>query len=1834
MHKLNVAEIRNPFKPHQITSSQIEFETGKSLADIYPRVVTNELVMAHNGKIVTQEDRASVFPKDGDYVTVVPLIHGGGNGGSKKVLRIVAMLAVMAVAPQMGALYGSFAGSALGIGTAGWTGIFMATGGMLVNAILPPPKAPSDSSKQTATYGIDGPKNTSAEGIPVPICYGKFRYGGNIINNYVINDGSTQWLYMLLNAGEGPIASIDQTTIEINDVGIGNFVDQATQVRLGDTVQQPIEWFASTISPKSVNQTLTESWITVPTNGVVDSVRLDFSAPGGLYDSSSGSAHAIVVPIEVQVRKLPSGSFAPLSVGSSVALYNNVDQWSQVPDTYDGEGQVLTWKTYVPNGSEVLVGNEWQINTITGAEGETTGFVVGTRIRVAAGSTTVVDITGNQSSPVRRSVFSEPLEEGEYEVRVRRTTPPVTGSSDGVVDTLIWTDLNEVINENVTYSNTALLGLKIRLSDQLNSIPKVTYMHGGKLVRAWNFNTSAWEPAVPTSNPAWVALDILTNSRYGGGSSLSRFDLEAWKDWARFCENPYGDNSAKLEFNGVFDATGNVWDAVSKVMRCGRAQLVRVGTKYSVAIERAESPMMMFTTANIIEGSFKETWLPLADRANEIEGTYQDKNDKYRQRTIKVYDTAAITAGRAQRATQIDLMGVTDAQQAWDDLNILLNMNRYIQRTVTFSASVDSLACKIGSVVLVQHDMPLWGIGGRLGAGSTTSSLVLDREVTLENGKDYRALVIHSAIQRYGATVTAVTHTSEDTRLTLSGFDDFQKVDRLKTTTIDVPILSTFSSSGSFGVIIPYTSSFSIGSTCQLWATDVIETRAVVNNVVGAPQTVSSISLSTLLSAAPTEFTQFMFGEVNKVAKPFRIKAISGSHEYTRDITAIEYNETVYDPAGAVPTPNYSLLPLGVEHVIITGVSEAINLHGVSYTARVTAFFESSQLTYRESNVYLSRNGGPFEWVGRDKYAVTVDAAQGDILVFRVVAMDTLGNSAPESSAPTWLYTVEGKTTVPETPVAVSYAFEQGGIRIAYQTPSEEDWMATQVSTSSDFSDLVFEGRVNNFLWEFRPAGLQTLYVRHRVQGGIFSPTYTLEFTVDYPSEPTIQEAIVSASTAMIRWSNSKTSQPIKHYQIRVGTQDSLGSAVYDSDVYEGGVYSDLVVEGDFSNATEVMRAAGDQTAASIVIPAVGSHRIYILAEDMYGNQSLIATHDIVTESIPGTNLSVSPPPAPENLRAVSLFKGAMIEWNAPTYSFGGGNAFTEIFVATYSGTGPLPVFADATLSGRVAGTGTSYIHAAPMGSQLHIFARFVSVAGTPSGVAPLANVNGLQQTIGFVGNADLGGLILEATTLADGSVTASKLADDAIELTKFANGIQPIGIVDSVDLPTTKSADLILWGGALYRWDALSVGYVPSVLGVNSITAGMIQAGAIGVSQLAAGAITTDKLLVTGRGAALNDDPNCTDHGAWGLTGGNIVSVVGAPVGNSAIEIAGSYSFYSRPFAIDPTKKFKIRIAANPTANSTRSVSYSVLWLNAAGAIIGSHALLNNISTPNAWTRYISGELIPTAGAVLGRLYVTYTVSIGGYQFQDIRCEEYIGADLIVDGAIIAGKLAAGAIAVGSAAIENGAIRNALIENLAVDNAKIASMDASKITTGFLDADRIAVGSVDAKIANIQTAQIQNAAITSAKIQDLSIGTIKIANNAVTIPVGAVLSSNVSTAGIGVVTILTAPTFDPEGGRLRITASIDGEYTGIVRLILRINGTDVASISGQQGPVPVSMTQAYFGQRIISYLSPTALSGNQTVTLVAQVYDLTGFGSESGSAVIYGGANRLTNIVAESVKK
>jgi hypothetical protein len=186
--------------------------------------------------------------------------------------------------------------------------------------------------------------------------------------------------------------------------------------------------------------------------------------------------------------------------------------------------------------------------------------------------------------------------------------------------------------------------------------------------------------------------------------------------------------------------------------------------------------------------------------------------------------------------------------------------------------------------------------------------------------------------------------------------------------------------------------------------------------------------------------------------------------------------------------------------------------------------------------------------------------------------------------------------------------------------------------------------------------------------------------------------------------------------------------------------------------------------------------------------------------------------------------------------------------------TDPAPGFDQALRVGSPQVGMSTFSDPVGVGKRYVYWAKNYTINGVeqlqPTGTTVGADAAGVVGQTTKIGNDDLADLVIEAGKLKDGTISADKLAADAVQLTNFASGIEPVGVITGDSLPTEKTTSVIVFGGKLYRWngaayeskfDAEDVVGVLTDEQIQQIDAAKI-VGQLVADQIAAAAIEADK--------------------------------------------------------------------------------------------------------------------------------------------------------------------------------------------------------------------------------------------------------------------------------------------------------------------------------------------------------------------------------------------------------
>ncbi len=698
---IKIKYIPNRFERAGVIEKEVSFSREFRLRhyisafDDLPPVDFEKFDCIVSGKNVKDLDQ---FINDGDEIIITPKIEDPGT--------IFGIIATIATALGASA---TVAATIATIGTAIVIGATLAAIGYSIYLATQKPSLPSFGTTSggggldegSPTYSWDGIRTNRDVNMPVPVIYGEHKVGGTAVNEYIWTDGDKNFLYTLLALCEGEIESV--SNIKINDNPIANYSGVSTTTKLGTNSQTVIPNFEDLHNIISVNIQLLKdsSYIYTTLDSDVEAFEIKFNFPGGLYQADSAS------------------------------------------------GEILSWQVTYRVEYKLAASGTW----------------------IDLGTTTVSEKT---RSAIKRVFRKDGLTAGRYDIRVTRTSENSSLSPTKQGD-LYLQSVDEIKTDDLSYPNTALLAIEAIAQEQLSgaspnyscvvkgrkvSVPRV--MNGGVEVNwenyYWDPNTNqfklladsavlSWDDTTYvdkwSANPIWCLKDLLTNTRYGLGDFInaSQIDSALFLEMAKYCEERIPDGSGGYEkrfrLDVAIDSVTKALDLINQLSATFNAFAFYSAGSVKFYIDKPADPAQVFGMGNIIENSFQQSWKSIKETPNMIEVQYLDSVKDYEQETVAIIDEASLTAGEPIRKHRIRLF-TTKTSQALRIGRYALKVAQNIDRIINFKASIDAIACQVGDLIDVSHDVPQWGFSGRVNSGSSTTSIVLDQEITIVSGKTYK----------------------------------------------------------------------------------------------------------------------------------------------------------------------------------------------------------------------------------------------------------------------------------------------------------------------------------------------------------------------------------------------------------------------------------------------------------------------------------------------------------------------------------------------------------------------------------------------------------------------------------------------------------------------------------------------------------------------------------------------------------------------------------------------------------------------------------------------------------------------------------------------------------------------------------------------------------------------------------------------------------------------------------------------------------------------------------------------------------------------------------------
>lgn len=228
--RVNIISVRSIFSMNKIFQN---IDYGRTILEIVKEIQSDESMWENinvyiNDTYIEQDIWYKVKPKEGTVVRIFATPTGGGEEGSQKdIIRLVAIIAIVIIAPSAA----PYIVSALGVSTAVATALFVVAATALVHKLIPivEPKlselTPDDAA--SPSQFLQGARNRLNPFGVVPRVFGKHRMAPPFAAlPYTEVRGDDQYLRLLFLWGTGPLDlsdfKIGETDL-FDDNGVSNF---------------------------------------------------------------------------------------------------------------------------------------------------------------------------------------------------------------------------------------------------------------------------------------------------------------------------------------------------------------------------------------------------------------------------------------------------------------------------------------------------------------------------------------------------------------------------------------------------------------------------------------------------------------------------------------------------------------------------------------------------------------------------------------------------------------------------------------------------------------------------------------------------------------------------------------------------------------------------------------------------------------------------------------------------------------------------------------------------------------------------------------------------------------------------------------------------------------------------------------------------------------------------------------------------------------------------------------------------------------------------------------------------------------------------------------------------------------------------------------------------------------------------------------------------------------------------------------------------------------------------------------------------------------------------
>lgn len=660
-----------------------------------------------------------------------------------------------------------------GIETILLIGLAIVTVATVAFTFLAMPKPPKPGDRENATkqdsFIFDGPVNSTEQGHPVPVVYGRMRVGS------VVASAGIATTDLNATAAEADPGHVGYTA----GVGGGIYGREWTNVQLakgggggkGGGSQRSAQEDPNTLQSQALARVVdivSEGEIV----GLVDGLKSIY------FDST---------PVQ---NPDDSFNFAGLTVEERLGLPDQTPMpgFSQTENSYAIDAPIK--QTTGPVVRRLLNDDADVCRVTIGLprlfkQDTTNGDLKQHSVEIAidyqsnnGGFTEVLTHTfsGKTNSPYQRSFDIRLTGPGPHDIRVRRLSPDAELAS--IEDSTNLDLLTEIVEAKLIYPDTALFGLSIDARQFGTNIPTRSYEIKGLIIEVpTNYNpetrtyTGIWDGTFKrawTDNPAWIYRDIIVNRRYGLGRRIPETAVDKWGLYAisQHCDelvpDGQGGQQPRYTLNVCIKSAEGAYDVLASIAGAFRGWVFWGSGSIIAEQDRPEDPSVLVAPANVVDGKISyDRITPLEKRRSVVIMYWNDPEDGYRL-TPEIVERPDLIARFGWRPGEdLTAYGCTNRAEARRKALWVFEDEDSGNTSASYQVGDDHSFVSPGRIAEIAD--PRYSVarrGGRVKAASA-NSVTIDAPFTIEAGRTYTLGVTlpNGTVSKRAITNAAGAHT-------------------------------------------------------------------------------------------------------------------------------------------------------------------------------------------------------------------------------------------------------------------------------------------------------------------------------------------------------------------------------------------------------------------------------------------------------------------------------------------------------------------------------------------------------------------------------------------------------------------------------------------------------------------------------------------------------------------------------------------------------------------------------------------------------------------------------------------------------------------------------------------------------------------------------------------------------------------------------------------------------------------------------------------------------------------------------------------------------------------